>query len=346
MEYRALGSAGLKVSSLCFGLGTFGGGTEFFKAWGSTGVEEAKRLVGLCLDGGINLFDTADVYSNGLSEEIFGEAIQGKRHELLISTKATFRFGDGPNDVGSSRYHLIQACEGSLKRLGTDYIDIYHMHAFDALTPVDEVLYTLDTLVRSGKVRYIACSNFSGWHLMKSLSTSEKYGWAKYVSHQVYYSLVGRDYENELMPLALDQKVGAMIWSPLGWGRLTGKIRRGQPWPKESRLHATAEAGPPVPEEYLHRVVDAIDTVSSETGKTVAQIALNWLLRKPTVSSIVIGARNEEQLTQNLGAEGWRLTPDQVSKLDEASAPAIPYPYWHQRQFMDRNPLPPAFSQL
>jgi aryl-alcohol dehydrogenase-like predicted oxidoreductase len=345
MDYRGLGSAGLKVSSLCFGLGTFGGGNEFFKAWGSTGVEEAKRLVSVCLDGGINLFDTADVYSNGLSEEIFGAAIQGKRQELLISTKATFRFGKGPNDVGSSRHHVIQACEGSLKRLGTDYIDIYHMHAFDALTPVDEVLYALDTLVRSGKVRYIACSNFSGWHLMKSLSISERYGWAKYVSHQVYYSLVGRDYENELMPLALDQKVGAMIWSPLGWGRLTGKIRRGQAWPKESRLHATAELGPPVPEEYLHTVVDAIDAVAKETGKTVAQIALNWLLRKPTVSTIVIGARNEEQLKQNIGAEGWRLTPEQVAKLDAASAPPIPYPYWHQRQFADRNPLPPAESQ-
>jgi len=345
MDYRNLGSAGLKVSSLCFGLGTFGGGNEFFKAWGSTDVEEAKRLVGLCLDSGINLFDTADVYSDGLSEQIFGQAMQGKRHELLISTKATFRFGKGPNDVGSSRYHLIQACEGSLKRLGTDFIDIYHMHAFDALTPVDEVLYALDTLVRSGKVRYIACSNFSGWHLMKSLSTSEKYGWAKYVSHQVYYSLVGRDYENELMTLGIDQNVGAMIWSPLGWGRLTGKIRRGQPWPKESRLHVTAEAGPPVPEEYLYKVIHAIDAVAKETGKTVAQIALNWLLRKPTVSTVVIGARNEEQLTQNLGAEGWRLTPDQVSKLDEASAPPIPYPYWHQRQFTDRNPLPPGFSQ-
>jgi aryl-alcohol dehydrogenase-like predicted oxidoreductase len=345
MDYRLLGSAGLKVSSLCFGLGTFGGGNEFFKAWGSTGVEEAKRLIGLCLDAGINLFDTADVYSDGLSEEIFGQAIQEKRNELLISTKATFRFGKGPNDVGSSRYHLMQACEGSLKRLGTDYIDIYHMHGFDALTPVDEVLYTLDTLVRSGKVRYIACSNFSGWHLMKSLSISEKHGWAKYVSHQVYYSLVGRDYENELMPLALDQKMGAMLWSPLGWGRLTGKIRRGRPLPKESRLHVTAKDGPPVPEEYLYRVVDALDAVAKETGKTVAQIALNWLLRKPTVSTIVIGARNEEQLAQNIGAEGWRLTPDQVSKLDEASAPSIPYPYWHQRQFTDRNPLPAAVGQ-
>jgi aryl-alcohol dehydrogenase-like predicted oxidoreductase len=333
------------VSSLCFGLATFGGGSEFFKAWGSTGVKEAKRLVGLCLDAGINVFDTADVYSAGLSEEVFGQAIRGKRNDLLISTKATFRFGKGPNDVGSSRYHLIEACEGSLKRLGTDHIDIYHLHVFDALTPVDEVLYTLDTLVRSGKVRYIACSNFSGWHLMKSLSISERHGWAKYVSHQVYYSLVGRDYENELMPLALDQKVGAMVWSPLGWGRLTGKIRRGQPLPKRSRLHLTAEMGPPVPEDYLYKVVDAIDEVAKETGKTVPQIALNWLLRKPTVSTIVIGARNEEQLKQNIGAEGWRLTPDQVAKLDEASAPPIPYPYWHQRQFTDRNPLPPGFSQ-
>jgi len=345
MDYRTLGGAGLKVSSLCFGTATFGGGSEFFKAWGSTGAEEAGRLVGICLDAGINLFDTADVYSDGRSEEILGQAIQGKRHQLLLSTKATFRLGKGANDVGSSRDHLIRSCEGSLKRLGTDHIDIYHMHGFDALTPIEEALYTLDTLVRSGKVRYIACSNFSGWHLMKSLSLSERHGWAKYVAHQVYYSLVGRDYENELMPLALDQNVGAIVWSPLGWGRLTGKIRRGQPWPKESRLPGTADAGPPVPDEYLYRVVDAIDVVAKETGKSVPQIALNWLLRKPTVSTVVLGARNEEQLRQNLGAEGWRLTPEQVAKLDEASAPAIPYPYWHQRQFTDRNPLPPSASQ-
>jgi aryl-alcohol dehydrogenase-like predicted oxidoreductase len=344
MEYRTLGG-GLKVSTLCFGLGTFGGGTEFFKAWGSTGVEEGKKFVGICLDAGINIFDTADIYSDGLSEEVFGQAIQGKRHEVLISTKATFRFGKGPNDVGSSRYHLIEACEGSLKRLRTDHIDVYHMHGFDALTPVDEALYTLDTLVRTGKVRYIACSNFSGWHLMKALSISEKHGWAKYVSHQVYYSLVGRDYENELMQLALDQKLGAMVWSPLGWGRLTGKIRRGQGLPKESRLHKTAEQGPPVPEEYLYKIVDTLDSIARETGKTVPQIALNWLLRKPTISTLIIGARNEEQLRQNIGAEGWRLTHDQVSKLDEASTPPIPYPYWHQRQFEPLMPLPPSISQ-
>jgi aryl-alcohol dehydrogenase-like predicted oxidoreductase len=345
MDYRLLGNSGLKISSLCLGTGTFGGGTEFFKAWGSTDVAEAQKLVGLCLDAGVNVFDTADVYSQGLSETIFGKAIQGKRNDLLISTKTTFRFGKGPNDVGSSRYHLIQACEGSLKRLGTDYIDIYHMHGFDALTPVDEVLSTLDTLVRSGKIRYIACSNFSGWHLMKSLSTSEKYGWAKYVAHQVYYSLIGRDYEAELMPLAMDQKVGALVWSPLGWGRLTGKIRRGQPLPEQSRLHKTADKGPQVEDEHLYKVVDALDEIAKETGKSVAQIAINWLLQKPTVSSIVIGARNEEQLKQNLEAVGWSLTPGQVAKLDAASEQPLPYPYWHQRsEFIERNPAPPAVS--
>lgn len=331
------------MSSLCFGTATFGGRNEFFKAWGSTGAEEGKRIVDLCLDAGINIFDTADVYSEGVSEEVFGAAIKGRRSELLISTKTTFRLGEGPNDVGSSRHHLIAACEASLRRLGTDYIDIYHMHGFDALTPVDEVLYTLDTLVRSGKVRYIACSNFSGWHLMKSLAVSERNGWSKYVSHQVYYSLVGRDYEAELMPLALDQNVGAMVWSPLGWGRLTGKIRRGQPPPAVSRLKVTAEKGPPVDDERLFAIVDVLDAVAEETGKNVPQVALNWLLRKPTVSTVIIGARNEEQLRQNLLAEGWSLTPDQVARLDEVSDSPLPYPYWHQRQFAERNPKPPSF---
>jgi aryl-alcohol dehydrogenase-like predicted oxidoreductase len=345
MDYRVLGNAGLKVSSLCFGTATFGGSNEFFKAWGSTDVEEAKRMIGFCLDAGINVFDTADIYSEGLSEQIFGRAIQGKRHELLIATKATFPTGKGPNEIGSSRFHLIEACEASLKRLGTDHIDIYHMHGFDAWTPMDEVLYTLDTLVRSGKVRYISCSNFSGWQLMKALTISERHGWAKYASHQVYYSLVGRDYETELMPLAIDQNLGAMVWSPLGWGRLTGKIRRGHPLPEQSRLHKTAAQGPLIPEEYLYRVVDAIDEVAKETGKTVPQIALNWLLRKPTISTVVIGARNEEQLKQNIGAEGWRLTADQVAKLDAASALPLPYPYWHQRLFPDLNRWPPSVGQ-
>lgn len=345
MEYRLLGSSGLKVSELCLGTGTFGGGTEFFKAWGSTGVEEAKRLISICLDAGINIFDTADVYSDGLSEEILGEAIAGRRNNLLISTKAAFRTGSGPNDVGSSRYHLISACENSLRRLGTDHIDIYHMHGFDALTPVDEVLSTLDALVLSGKVRYTACSNFSGWHLMKSLAASQRHGWAKYVAHQVYYSLVGRDYEYELMPLGIDQKIGALIWSPLGWSRLTGKIRRGHPAPETSRLKATVDSAPPVEDEHVYRVVEAIDEVARENGKTVPQIALNWLLRKPTVSSVIIGARNEEQLRQNLAAAEFKLTEDQVKSLDRASERIVPYPYWHQRQFVERNPLPPVSGQ-
>jgi aryl-alcohol dehydrogenase-like predicted oxidoreductase len=345
MEYRQLGASGLKVPALCFGVATFGGGTEFFRAWGSSDVAEAKRLIDICLEADVNLFDTADIYSNGLSEEILGEAIAGRRDKVLISTKATFRLGDGPNDVGSSRYHLIRECEASLRRLKTDYIDIYHLHGFDALTPVEEALRTLDDLVQSGKVRYIACSNFSGWHLMKALAASEKYGWTRYVAHQVYYSLIGREYEWELMPLGLDQKVGALVWSPLGWGRLTGKIRRGQPLPAESRLHKTADIGPPVPEEYLYKVVDALDDVARETGKTVPQIALNWLLQRPTVASVIIGARNEEQLRQNLDAAGWNLTPEQVAKLDSASDTTPIYPYWHQRQFIERNPWPVPQSE-
>ena len=339
MEFRLLGHSGLKVPVLSFGGGTFGGRGDFFSAWGNSDVKEATRLVDICLDAGVNFFDTADVYSQGVSEEILGKAIAGRRDKVLISTKASFAMGERANDLGSSRHHLIPACEASLRRLGTDYIDIYHMHGFDAQTPVEEVLKTLDTLVTTGKIRYIACSNFSGWHLMKSLAVSERYGWARYVAHQVYYSLVGRDYEWELMPLALDQKVAAIVWSPLGWGRLTGKIRRGQPLPAVSRLHRAAEQGPPVPNEYLHKVVDALDEVSRETGKTIPQIALNWLLQRPSVANVIIGARNEEQLRQNLGAVGWNLTPEQIARLDAASEQTPAYPYWHQRQFV-RNPKP------
>jgi aryl-alcohol dehydrogenase-like predicted oxidoreductase len=340
MEFRQLGYSGLQVPVISFGTGTFGGSNEFFKAWGSSNVTEATRLIGICLEAGVNLFDTADIYSYGTAEEILGKAIAGRRNQVLIATKATFAMDDGPNNVGSSRHHLIESCEGSLRRLGTDHIDIYHMHAFDALTPVEETLYALDTLVRSGKVRYVACSNFSGWHLMKSLSVSERYGWARYVGHQVYYSLVSREYEWELMPLALDQKVGALVWSPLGWGRLTGKIRRGQPLPAESRLHVTAEQGPPIPDEHLYNIVDALDEIANETEKTIPQVALNWLFQRPTVSTIIIGARNEEQLRQNLSATGWNLTADQVARLDKASEVTKIYPYWHQVQFANRNPLP------
>lgn len=342
MEYRQLGYSGLKVPVLSFGTGTFGGGTEFFRAWGASDVADATRLVDICLEAGVNLFDTADIYSYGMSEEILGKAIAGKRNRVLISSKATFRFGDGPNDVGSSRIHLIESCEKSLRRLGVDTIDIYHMHGFDATAPVEETLKTLDTLVQSGKVRYIACSNFSGWHLMKSLSVSKRYGWARYVGHQVYYSLINREYEWELMPLGLDQKVGALIWSPLGWGRLTGKIRRGAPLPPQSRLHKTGQMGPPVADEHLYKVVDALDEVAKETGKTVPQTALNWLLQRPTVANVIMGARDENQLRQNLGAVGWNLTTEHVAKLDAASDVTPIYPYWHQRQFTERNPLPTA----
>ena len=339
MEFRQLGRSGLKVPALSFGTGTFGGGTEFFRAWGATDVAEASRLVSVCLEGGVNLFDTAYVYSKGLSEEILGKAVAGRRHNVLISTKTTFRMSEDPNDLGSSRHHLLQACEASLRRLGTDYIDIYHLHGFDALTPIDEVLSTLNHLIESGKVRYIACSNFSGWHLMKSLAVSEKYGWSRYVAHQAYYSLIGREYEWELMPLAIDQNIGTIVWSPLGWGRLTGKIGRNHPLPKVSRLHKTAEQGPPVADEYLYTVIDAVEEVARETGKTVPQVALNWLLQRPTVANIIIGARNEEQLRQNLGAVGWNLTDTQIARLNAASEVSPIYPYWHQRQFAERNPL-------
>jgi aryl-alcohol dehydrogenase-like predicted oxidoreductase len=341
MEYRLLGGSGLKVPVLTFGTGTFGGQGEFFKAWGSSDVAEATRLVDVCLEAGLTMFDSADVYSGGAAEEILGQAIKGRRDRVLISTKGGFRTGPGPNETGSSRFHLIQTIENSLRRLGTDYIDFYQLHSFDAMTPVEEVLSTLDTLVKQGKIRYIGCSNFSGWHLMKSLATSDRYGLARYVGHQAYYSLIGRDYEWELMPLGLDQKVGAVVWSPLGWGRLTGKIRRGQPVPETSRLQSQGvrDAGPPVSDEYVYKVVDALDEVAAETGKSVPQVALNWLLQRPTVSTVIIGARNEEQLRNNLGAVGWNLTPEQVAKLDAASDTPKAYPYWHQYGF-DRNPFP------
>jgi len=340
MEFRILGRSGLKVPVLSLGTGTFGGANEFFRAWGNSGVDEATRLVDICLEAGVNMFDTADIYSDGESEKVLGGALAGRRDKVLISTKTTFKVGPGPNDVGSSRYHLFRACEASLRRLKTDYIDLYQMHGFDALTPVEETLSTLNDLVHSGKVRYIGCSNFSGWHLMKSLDVSERYGWTRYVAHQAYYSLIGREYEWELMPLGLDQGVGCVVWSPLGWGRLTGKIRRGKPLPEVSRLHQTADYGPPVSDQLVYKVVDALDEIAKETGKTVPQIALNWLLQRPTVSNVIMGARNEEQLRQNLGAVGWNLTPAQVAKLDAASATTPIYPYWHQRQFAERNPPP------
>lgn len=340
METRFLGTSGFKVPALGFGAGTFGGQGPLFSAWGNTDVAGAKRLVDVCLDAGVNLFDSADVYSDGASESILGEAIKGRRDRVILSTKLTLRAGEGPNDVGASRAHLIDATDKALKRLGTDYIDLLQLHHFDAMTPVESVMATLDDLVRAGKVRYLGASNFSGWQLMKSQAVADRRGSARFVANQSYYSLIGRDYEWELMPVGQDQGIGAVVWSPLGWGRLTGKLRRGQPLPEGSRLHDTAGFAPPVDEERLYRVVDALDEIAAETGKTIPQIALNWLLQRPTVATVLIGARNEAQLTQNLGAVGWNLTPEHVAKLDAASRVTPPYPYYPywNGQFSERNP--------
>lgn len=340
MDYRPLGHSGLRVPVISLGTGTFGGANAFFERWGKTDVAEATRLTDVCMDAGVNFFDTADIYSGGASEEILGAALKGKRHKALISTKGTFPTSEAVNDIGSSRHHLIEACENSLKRLGTDYIDVYFMHGFDGVTPVEETLRALDDLIGAGKIRYIGCSNFSGWQVMKSLATSEKYGLARYAVYQGYYSMIGRDYEWELMPLGVDQKVGLMVWSPLGWGRLTGKLRRDNPRPEGRIGNGGAEGGPQVDNEYVYRVVDVLEAVAKETEKTVAQVALNWLLQRPTVVNLVVGARNEEQLRQNLGAVGWKLTKDQIARLDDVSRCRPIYPYWHQMQFEHLNPKP------
>ncbi|KYG22513.1 aldo/keto reductase [Bradyrhizobium sp. AT1] len=343
MDYRNLGASGLKVPVLSFGTGTFGGQGPLFSAWGRSGIEEARRLVDICLEAGVNLFDSADVYSNGASEEILGAAIKGRRDKVLISTKMSLPMGDSPFDAGSSRQRLLASVDAALRRLGTDMIDLFQLHAFDAFTPIEEVLSTLDALVRAGKLRYVGVSNFAGWQLMKSLAIADRHGWPRYVAHQVYYSLLGRDYEWELMPLARDQGVGALVWSPLGWGRLTGKIRRGQPLPQGSRLHATAQFGPPVDDARLYAIVDVLDAIAAETGRTVPQVAIAWLLSRPTVSSVIIGARDEAQLRDNLGAVGWSLSPDQIGRLDEVSAVMPPYPYYPyriQEGFARLNPPP------
>ena len=333
MDTNRLGRSGLRVPALSFGTATFGGGNDFFKAWGSTDAGGAARLIDVCLDHGVSLFDSADVYSTGLAERILGEAIRGKRNRVLISTKTTFPMGAGPNDFGSSRQHLTEAVEASLARLGVEHIDLLQLHGQDYNTPVEETLSTLDQLVRSGKVRYIGCSNFSGWHLMKSLAVSDRYGYPRYVAHQAYYSLLNRDYEWELLPLGRDQGVGAVVWSPLGWGKLTGRIRRNQPARPGTRAHDIAGTGPEYAEERLFGIVDALDRVAAETGKSIPQVALNWLGRRPTVSTIIIGARNEAQLVENIGAVGWHLTPEQVAALDAASEVTPAYPVWHQRGF-------------
>jgi aryl-alcohol dehydrogenase-like predicted oxidoreductase len=338
MEHRLLGRSGLKVPVLSLGTGTFGGTTEFFRRWGACGVDQATRMVDICLENGANFFDSADIYDLGEAERTLGQAIKGRRSRVLLSTKATFASGPGPNDVGSSRYHIIRSCEASLQRLGTDHIDLYFMHGFDALTPVDEALRALEDLVSSGKVCYIGASNFSGWHLMKSLAASDRMNISRYVVYQGLYSLVARDYEWELMPLGADQDVALMVWSPLGWGRLTGKIRRDHSTNQGRIASGGAEGGPLIHSEHLYKVVDAIDVVARDLGKSVPQVALNWLLTRPTVANIVIGARNEDQLLDNLGSLGWNLSAHHLALLEQASHRDAPYPYWHQRDFADRNP--------
>ena len=342
MDTRFLGRSGFKVPVLGFGAGTFGGKGPLFSAWGDTGVAQARRMIDICLEAGLNLFDTADVYSDGASEEILGAALQGRREQVILSTKTGLRLGDGPNDAGASRFRLLRAVDASLKRLRTDYIDLLQLHAFDAMTPVEETLSTLDGLVRAGKVRYLGASNYAGWQLMKSLAVADAHGWTRFVANQAYYSLAGRDYEWELMPLGIDQGVGAVVWSPLGWGRLTGRLRRGQPLPEGSRLHATAAAGPAIDDERLFDIVDALDAIAQETGRSVPQVAINWLLQRPTVSTVLIGARDEAQLRQNLGAVGWSLAPEQIARLDAVSAVETPYPYYPywRGQFSERSPVP------
>lgn len=333
MEYRKLNGSGLYVPALTLGTGTFGG-SHGFEGWGHTGVPEATRMIDLCLEAGLNMFDTADMYSRGASEEILGKALAGKRNKALIATKGTFPMGDDRNQMGSSRFHLLEACEASLRRLNTDHIDLYYIHGFDVNTPLDETLRTLEDLVTSGKVRYIGCSNYSGWQLMKALSISERRGWNRYIAHQVYYSLLNRDFEWELMPLAVDQQVGTVIWSPLAAGRLGGRYRRSTPIPEDGRVK---RGGAPVRDgqvsyDRLYDIVDMLDEISQETGKTVAQVSLNWLLQRPTICSLVIGASNEEQLRQNLGAVDWKLSEEQMARLDAVSRTEKPYPYWHQEQ--------------
>jgi aryl-alcohol dehydrogenase-like predicted oxidoreductase len=337
MEQRRLGSSGLRVPALSFGTATFGGSNDFFKAWGSTDAAGAERLVDICLEHGVSLFDSADVYSDGLAEELLGKAVKGKRNRLLISTKVTFPMGDGANDYGSSRQHLIAAVDGSLRRLGVEHVDLLQLHGQDYNTPVEETMATLDQLVRDGKVRYVGASNFSGWHLMKANAVAERYGYARHVAHQVYYSLLNRDYEWELLPLGRDQGIGAIVWSPLGWGKLTGAIRRGQPARPGTRAYDIAGTGPSFDEERLFRIVETLDAIAKETGKTIPQVALNWLLQRPTVSNIIIGARNEKQLLDNLGAVGWNLSAPQVERLEAASDVTPPYPVWHQRGFAQLN---------
>jgi aryl-alcohol dehydrogenase-like predicted oxidoreductase len=337
MEYRFLGASGLEVSALSFGTMTLGGEGRF-AAMGNVQVEEARRFIEICIDAGVNLFDTADIYSFGKSEEVLGAALGARRKDIVLGTKGFNRLEPGTNKAGLSRRHITEACEASLRRLGTDYIDLYQAHSFDSLTPLEETLGAFDDLIRSGKVRYIGCSNHSGWHLMKALATSDRLGLSRYISQQINYSLIARDAEHELVPAGLDQKVGIMAWSPLQSGLLSGKFRRGAGAPPESRLNSLDAPGT-IDRERLDGIVDALAEIAKERGASIAQVALNWVTRKPGIDTVIIGARNERQLRDNLAAATWTLSDAEVERLDEISALPLPYPNWHQQKFAgDRNP--------
>jgi aryl-alcohol dehydrogenase-like predicted oxidoreductase len=330
MEYRQLGRSGLRVSALALGTMTFGG-QGAFGALGATDVEGARRQIGMCLDAGVNLIDTADVYSRGAAEEIVGQAIQGKRDGLLLSTKVRMPMGSGPNDAGLSRHHIISGVEASLRRLGTDHIDIDHVHEWDGQTPLDETLETLDTLVRSGKVRYLAASNYAGWQLMKALATADARGYQRFVAQQIYYSLESRDAEYELVPLSVDQGLGILVWSPLAGGLLTGKFRRNQEQPENSRQLSEEWNEPPVrDQEKLYDTIEVLVDVAQAHGVSAAQVALAWLLGRPGVTSLIIGARTDAQLADNLAAADLILTGDERAALDKVSVPPLIYPHWHQ----------------
>ncbi|MGA8479872.1 MAG: aldo/keto reductase [Chthoniobacterales bacterium] len=344
MEYRQLGQSGLRVSMLSLGTMTFGGET-FFNKVGATDVKGARHQVDLCLEAGVNLFDTANIYSHGLSEEILGQVLEGRRDKVLIATKFRMVMRDGPNDGGASRHHIIKECEDSLRRLRTDYIDLYQIHEWDGETPLEETLETLDTLVRSGKVRYIGCSNYSGWHLMKALAVSDRRNYARFVSQQIYYSLQARDAEYELVPITLDQGLGILVWSPLAGGLLSGKYRRGQKTPEGTR-HFNNWGEPPIHnEEQLYNIIDLLVELGETHKVSPAQVALAYLLGRPGVTSLVIGARTEEQLADNLAAASVRLAPEERARLDKASAPVLLYPYWHQAKTA-RERLSPADLSL
>ena len=329
MLYRQLGRSGLRVSALTLGTMTFGGKGVFAKT-GDTDVAGARRLIDAAIAGGINLFDTANIYSWGVSEEILGQALRGRREQVLITTKARMKMGDGPNDAGLSRHHLIRACEASLQRLGTDWIDLYQVHEWDGATPLNETLEALDTLVRSGKVRYVGASNYSGWHLMKALAIADAHGWQRFVSQQIHYTLEAREAEYELVPIAVDQGVGIMVWSPLAGGLLTGKYRRGQPHPPGSR-HLNDWGEPPIrDQDRLYAIIEVLVEIGAARGVPPAQVALAWLLGRPGVCTLVVGARDVQQLEGSLGAVELKLDDAEQARLDEVSRPPLLYPYWHQ----------------